>query len=356
MTTHSGSFDDEQLGSGLGTGLADGTQADADEPQPGSRVSLIPTTSPVPRSAPGWRAGSLRPAGWPSAPRSGWTRRRSTCWPVRRSGRTSAPAPAVSSCDGAVAPAAGEDDLLELTGVAMLARETRREAVRAGLRREVRLIAGEVEHPATTLDLSSGGCRVQVAEPEAFDVGEVVDVQLELAGEGPVAAAARSCAATGWPTRSRCGSSTSPSRPRRPSTRWSTARSAKVAEQPVPGPGPLSRDGRRRHRRRQGRERHGPHGHPHELGGELGPVPPARRAHPTASGAAGGATRPVVRGAGRCEKRTRAGAGTRTGRRPTACRACRCGRTVRVGLGGGACGTHGNSSVVGTREECERAL
>lgn len=85
-------------------------------------------------------------------------------------------------------PSMADPALLDLTGVAMLAREYRRETVRAGLRREVRLLAGDVEHSATTLDLSSGGCRVQVAEPEAFDVGEVVDVHLELAGEGPVTA------------------------------------------------------------------------------------------------------------------------------------------------------------------------
>jgi c-di-GMP-binding flagellar brake protein YcgR len=86
-------------------------------------------------------------------------------------------------------PSSGENDLLELTGVAMLAREHRRDAVRAGLRQDVRLVAGEVEHSATTLDLSSGGCRVQVADPSAFGVGEVVDVQLELDGEAPLTAA-----------------------------------------------------------------------------------------------------------------------------------------------------------------------
>src|SRR3954451_22113167 len=49
MTTHSGSFDDDHPGPGLGTGLANGTgDADTDDPQPGSRVSLIPTTQPGP--------------------------------------------------------------------------------------------------------------------------------------------------------------------------------------------------------------------------------------------------------------------------------------------------------------------
>jgi len=86
-------------------------------------------------------------------------------------------------------PSSGEAELLELTGVAMLAREHRRDAVRAGLRQDVRLVAGEVEHSATTLDLSSGGCRVQVADPSAFGVGEVVDVQLELDGEAPLVTA-----------------------------------------------------------------------------------------------------------------------------------------------------------------------
>ena len=86
-------------------------------------------------------------------------------------------------------PSASHHDMLELTGVAVLARERRRESIRAGLHREVRLLAGDVEHPATTLDLSSGGCRVQVADPTAFGVGELVDVHLELADEGPVSAA-----------------------------------------------------------------------------------------------------------------------------------------------------------------------
>lgn len=84
-------------------------------------------------------------------------------------------------------PSAVEDDVLELTGVAM-AREVRRDAVRAGLQREVRLVTGDVEHSATTLDLSSGGVRVQVAEPHAFGVGSAVDVRLDLPDEGPLTA------------------------------------------------------------------------------------------------------------------------------------------------------------------------
>jgi hypothetical protein len=175
MTTHGGAFEDEQ---------------DVDDPQPGSRVSLIPTTQPGP-------ALGARLESWFASPGG-----------LAVTAEVRVDASAVDLLAGASVwanfrtasgaqliltalsrPAVGDDELLELTGVAMLARETRRDSVRAGLRREVRLIAGEVEHPATTLDLSSGGCRVQVADPEAFDVGEMVDVRLDLAADGPMAAA-----------------------------------------------------------------------------------------------------------------------------------------------------------------------
>jgi hypothetical protein len=181
MTSHAGDYGDEPA-TGLGT--------DLDDPQPGSRVSLIPTTQLGP-------ALGARLESWFASPGG-----------LAVTAEVRVDPAAVDLLAGASVwanfltasgahlvltalsrPAAGEDDLLELTGVAVLARETRRDAVRAGLRREVRLITGAVEHPATTLDLSSGGCRVQVADPEAFDVGEMVDVQLDLADEGPLAAA-----------------------------------------------------------------------------------------------------------------------------------------------------------------------
>ncbi|MDQ1633081.1 MAG: PilZ domain [Frankiaceae bacterium] len=172
-----------------------GRQAPADRtvgpgPATGSTVSLLPTQGVAP-------ALSARLESWLASPgglavtaevrldRSGTELLAgSTVWATFRTG------------DGGqlvlsalARPSSGEPEVLELTGVAMLAREHRRDAVRAGLRQDVRLVTGEVEHSATTLDLSSGGCRVQVADPSAFEVGGVVDVQLELDGEAPLTAA-----------------------------------------------------------------------------------------------------------------------------------------------------------------------
>ncbi len=59
----------------------------------------------------------------------------------------------------------GRGDLLELTGVRMLAYEPRRRSARAGMTRTVRLRSGGATHEATTLDLSRGGCRVFTSEP-----------------------------------------------------------------------------------------------------------------------------------------------------------------------------------------------
>jgi hypothetical protein len=174
------------LGGGAGLFPDDGSDGD---PRPGSPVSLIPTEQPAPALAgrleswfasPGGLAISAEVRLDPSAVDLLAGASVYATFRIDDGGQVVVAALARPSID---------DGLLDLTGVAMLARESRREAVRAGLRREVRLLAGDVEHPATTLDLSSGGCRVQVAEPEAFDVGEVIDVQLELAGAGPVTAA-----------------------------------------------------------------------------------------------------------------------------------------------------------------------
>ena len=56
-------------------------------------------------------------------------------------------------------------ELLELTGVRMLAYEPRRRTARAGLARSVRLRSGRHIHQASTLDLSRGGCRVFTSDP-----------------------------------------------------------------------------------------------------------------------------------------------------------------------------------------------
>lgn len=169
-------------------GSVPGDSAD-DDPRPGSAVSLIPTEQPAPALAGRLQSWLASPGGLAVSAEVGLD-------PSAVDLLAGASVYATFRTDdggqlvvAALARPSVSDGVLDLTGVAMLARESRREAVRAGLRREVRLLAGDVEHPATTLDLSSGGCRVQVAEPEAFDVGEVVDVQLELAGEGPVTAA-----------------------------------------------------------------------------------------------------------------------------------------------------------------------
>jgi hypothetical protein len=160
-----------------------------DEPRLGSPVSLIPTERPAPALAASLETWLASPGGLAISAEvrvdaaavdllagvSVWANFRT--------------AAGVQLVVAALArPSAVQDDMLELTGVAMLAREPRRDAIRAGLRREVRLIADTVEHSATTLDLSSGGCRVQVAEPEAFGIGAVVDVHLDLADAGPLSA------------------------------------------------------------------------------------------------------------------------------------------------------------------------
>ena len=59
----------------------------------------------------------------------------------------------------------GDAEVLELTGVRMLAYEPRRRAARAGLTRPVRLHSGGLVHDAYTLDLSRGGCRVFTSHP-----------------------------------------------------------------------------------------------------------------------------------------------------------------------------------------------
>jgi hypothetical protein len=59
----------------------------------------------------------------------------------------------------------GGTNVLDLTGVRMLAYEPRRRSLRAGLTRPVRLFSGGRAHQATTMDLSRGGCRVFTADP-----------------------------------------------------------------------------------------------------------------------------------------------------------------------------------------------
>ena len=169
---------------------ADSAFAAADEPQPGSPVSLIPTEQPGPALAASLETWLASPGGLAVTaevrvdPSAIDLLAGASVWATFRT------ADSAQLVVAALArPSAAETDVLDLTGVAMLARESRREAVRAGLRREVTLLTGTVEHTATTLDLSSGGCRVQVARPEAFGVGEMVDVHLDLSGEAPVTAA-----------------------------------------------------------------------------------------------------------------------------------------------------------------------
>jgi hypothetical protein len=164
--------------------------AEADEPGVGSTVSLIPTEQPAPAlsarleswlASPGGLAVTAEVAVDPAAVDllAG-----ASVWATFRT-----PTGGQLLVAALARPSNVHNETLELTGVAMLAREPRRDAIRAGLRREVSLVAGDVEHTATTLDLSSGGCRVQVAEPEAFPVGRAVDVRLELAAQGPMQAA-----------------------------------------------------------------------------------------------------------------------------------------------------------------------
>jgi hypothetical protein len=162
----------------------------ADEPLPGSPVSLIPTDQPGPALAARLEQWFASPGGLAISAEVRIDRAAvdilagASVWATFRT--AGGGQLLVASL---ARPTVGAAEILELTGVAMLAREPRRDAIRAGLRREVRLLADDIEHSATTLDLSSGGCRVQVAEPEAFPVGRAVDVHLDLAAEGPLQAA-----------------------------------------------------------------------------------------------------------------------------------------------------------------------
>ncbi|HSP37391.1 MAG TPA: PilZ domain-containing protein [Frankiaceae bacterium] len=176
------------MASDLNDGFDAGPISDAD-PSPGSRVSLIPTEQPAPALAATLHSWLASPGGLAITADVRVDRAAldllagASVWATFRTDDGGQLVVAALA-----RPSSGSDELLELTGVAMLARELRRETVRAALRHEVRLLTGDDEHPATTLDLSSGGCRVQVAEPGAFDVGNVVDVELDLAGAGPVTA------------------------------------------------------------------------------------------------------------------------------------------------------------------------
>jgi PilZ domain-containing protein len=83
----------------------------------------------------------------------------------------------------------GVPELLELTGVRMLAYEPRRRSARAGLSRPVRLHSGGLTHEAITLDLSRGGCRIftnhpgdprNPGAPSNLEAGYRIEIEVEL--------------------------------------------------------------------------------------------------------------------------------------------------------------------------------
>jgi hypothetical protein len=164
--------------------------SDDDSPQVGSSVSLIPTAQPAPALSARLDSWLASPVGLAVTaevsvdPSAVDLLAGESVWATFRT-----PDRGQLLVAALARPTSHHRERLELTGVAMIAREPRRDAIRAGLQREVSLVASGSEHSATTLDLSSGGCRVQVAEPEAFPVGHEVSVRLELVGDRSVSAA-----------------------------------------------------------------------------------------------------------------------------------------------------------------------
>jgi hypothetical protein len=159
---------DQQWGA---TGLLTAVQAADEGPAPGSVVGLIPAQRSQRAAADPARAATL--VEWHSEP-GGLTVvadvstddatidaiSGQNVW-----GSFSTPAEALLVVAAVARERAGTPDILELTGVRMLAYEPRRRSARAGLARRVRLRSGGRTHEATTLDLSRGGCRVFTRHP-----------------------------------------------------------------------------------------------------------------------------------------------------------------------------------------------
>jgi hypothetical protein len=74
-------------------------------------------------------------------------------------------------------PSTGE---LELTGLATVAKESRRRAVRAPLQLRGTVVVGESRSTGQTRDLSRTGCRLQFTEAPAVDAGHQVNVEIDI--------------------------------------------------------------------------------------------------------------------------------------------------------------------------------
>lgn len=153
------------------TGLLTAVQAADDGPEPGSVVGLIPAQRSRHAAAGATRAATL--VDWHSEP-GGLT----VVADVRTDpatideisgqnvwGSFSTPADALIVVAAVARERTASSNMLELTGVRMLAYEPRRRSARAGLTRPVQLRSGGRTHQATTLDLSRGGCRVFTRHP-----------------------------------------------------------------------------------------------------------------------------------------------------------------------------------------------
>ena len=79
---------------------------------------------------------------------------------------------------------------LALTGIADLALEARREAVRARFERPALLVAAGRQQPARALDLSRTGCRMALDGDPVAELGAAVEVRMELRDRLPLRAAA----------------------------------------------------------------------------------------------------------------------------------------------------------------------
>jgi hypothetical protein len=77
-------------------------------------------------------------------------------------------------------PATGE---LELTGIATVAKETRRRAVRAPLQLRGTVVHGDHRSTGHTRDLSRTGCRLQFAQAPALDPGHQVGVEIDMSDQ-----------------------------------------------------------------------------------------------------------------------------------------------------------------------------
>jgi hypothetical protein len=163
-----------------------------DVPAVGSQVSLMRTTAPanvsraVVRSWDRSDSGLVVTARVAMNPQAAAPLDRLTVWVSARTARSSSLV-VLSAVVRAAPEAPGE---LVLTGIADLALEARREAVRARFERPALLVAAGGQQPARALDLSRTGCRMALDGDPVAELGAAVEVRMELRDRLPLRAAA----------------------------------------------------------------------------------------------------------------------------------------------------------------------